>query len=750
MTRFSAPAICGLNALRIDIPRVFLSLLVLSTLSFFPSSSAAQSEPQTEILRKITVSGGSDNVDKVPGSTYFLDREQLEDKLQGADDISRALRDIPGINIQEEEGYGNRPNIGFRGTDTERSANITLMEDGVLAAPAPYSAPSAYYFPAFGRISGLEVVKGASQTKYGPNTIGGSINFLSTPIPTQDRIEGNIRLGENDTTIAHLNGGSDFSFGGFLLETYQARTDGFKDLPNGDDTGFDIQDYIGKFRLNTDPNEDTYHELEFKGQYYEQDADETYVGLTDFDFDIDPFQRYAGTQLDNLLVDRDLYQLRYYGDFGDGIDLSSTAYYTYTKRNWRKLESVGGASTNSLFDDPGGFASELAWLKGLDSDPGAFSLRNNRRQYRVWGIDSVLGLEFETGQAQHELQLGVRYHEDYEDRFQEEDSFTMANGSLVLDSLGAPGSNANRKGEAKAWAFYAHDDISIDQFTVSPGIRFESIDYTRDDWGKNDPSRSGSDLNSNSSSIDQLIPGIGVIYDFANDFKVFAGLHKGFSPPGPQSNDEVDSEESLNYELGANYTFERFWSELILFFNDYDNLLGQDTVSGGGSGTGDLFNAGQARSYGLEAALRYDLLPSDSAISIPLSLTYTFTDAEFRDDFDSDLFGLVSSGDDIPYVPQHQISTGIGLAYDIYSLDFDGHYVDAMPTVAGAAGSVSSDKTDSYFVFDLSAQIEVAEKTNLYASIENLFDEEYVVARRPAGARPGRPQTVFAGLRFEF
>ena len=73
----------------------------------------------------------------------------------------------------------NRPvvDIGLRGANPDRSAKLTLMEDGVLMGPAPYSAPAAYYFPLTTRMTAVEVFKGPASIRYGPNTIGGAINL---------------------------------------------------------------------------------------------------------------------------------------------------------------------------------------------------------------------------------------------------------------------------------------------------------------------------------------------------------------------------------------------------------------------------------------------------------------------------------------------------------------------------------------------------------------------------------------------
>ena len=51
-------------------------------------------------------------------------------------------------------------------------------------------------------------------------------------------------------------------------------------------------------KLAWEPKSDTYQRWEFKFGYTDTDADETYMGLTESDFDNDPYQRYDATRFD--------------------------------------------------------------------------------------------------------------------------------------------------------------------------------------------------------------------------------------------------------------------------------------------------------------------------------------------------------------------------------------------------------------------------------------------------------------------
>ena len=368
-------------------------------------------DPMRVLLKRTRMVGGPLGAVETPGVVHVLVAEDIDAPAFVFDNVHDFLRQVPGVNVQEEDGFGLRPNIGLRGTGAERSSKITLMEDGVLIAPAPYAAPSAYYFPVAGRMEALEVRKGSSQVRYGPRTIGGALNLVSASIPERLTwlVEGS--GGEYGSLQGHARVGASGERFGWLVEAYSMGTNGFKELPRGTSTGFDVGDYMAKLRVNSDRLGESYQELELKLGYTDEESDETYLGLTDADFIQNPLARYAASGSDLMKADHTQIQLRHFW-VGGNMDVTTTAYRNDFSRNWYKLQSVLGTSISSVLGTPGDHTSALDILKGGDSDPDALRLRANNRDYFGQGVQSSLGLTVGT----HDLELGARLHQDEEDR----------------------------------------------------------------------------------------------------------------------------------------------------------------------------------------------------------------------------------------------------------------------------------------------------------------------------------------------
>lgn len=700
------------------------------------------------VRERVNVVGDPAALTRAPGSTHLIGGAELKRIQMGTDDIHKMLRQVPGLNIQEEDGYGLRPNIGMRGTGTDRSSKITMMEDGILIAPAPYSAPAAYYAPTPGRMEAMEVRKGSSQIKSGPITTGGVLNYVSTSIPSDFRLRANVAGGGDNTRKVIASLGDTYRNAGWLVETFQFRTDGFKQLDGGGDTGVDVADYMAKLKFNTTPTATFYQEIEFKVGRTTQEGQETYVGLTDADFATNPWRRYAGSQADVFESTHEQYQVRHLLA-RQTWDVTTVAYRNNFSRAWYKLENVTGTSLSNVLSAPAAYPQQMAVLTGGDSAANALVVRNNSRGYFGTGVQSTIGARLVTGRVRHAIEAGLRYHEDEEDRFQQDDAYQMVARRMVMTRAGAPGSQTNQVVGAKALAGFVSNTMVVGAWTLTPGVRIEAIDLRRTDFARTDPARSVP-TKVIDTSVNVVIPGLGVAYRARPSVTVFGGVHKGFAPPAPGLPGETRAEESINYEGGIRLQRDRLFAEVTAFYNDYSNLLGRDTLSTGGSGVGDLYNGGSVRVQGIEASSHFRLVTTD-AFSVPVRLTYTLTHAEFRNSFQSSYgpWGVVESGFELPYSPRHQLFAAVDVEGRSWRGRLDVTTVSRMRTRAGAGALVDARATDATFALGASAEYSLTSTARLFASVQNLTNNVYVVSRHPAGVRPGLPRLVMIGLNLE-
>ena len=726
---------------------------------------ADENADEVPYLEEVTIVGTRAEAEGTPGAAHILDSQTLA--RFAYTDVQRIARQVPGVSIQVEDGFGLRPNLSIRGVATERSGRITLLEDGVLIAPAPYSAPSAYYFPTAGRMAAFEVLKGPAAISQGPYTIGGAFNMISTPIPVEPGGSLFAETGQYGTNRLHGTYGASGEHGiGYLLETHQWFSDGFQSIDGSDsDTGLDVRDYTVKLALA--PAQSA-HRVELKIQLAEQTSNQSYLGLTDADFRNDPHRRYSLSALDSIRTDHKQVIVRH--EFADDAwRLTTTVYDNRHARNWFKTEGIdfdGSTNAEALSRTSwssvvsavnrrtplGGLsaAQMAAILHGtVDTAPGSIQLRANDRQYESRGIQLGVSWSGLVGDVVHALRIGVRYHEDEEDRLQRNSSYRQENGMLRLDDLGRLGNAGNRIQEAEAVAVFVQDRIDIGDWTLTPGLRYEAIDQRRTRYEvrpgrtENPASRAAGNLRSTRANRTRIVlPGVGVLYRLNDRATLLAGVHKGFT--APSNAPDVRPEEALNYELGVRFRAPVVQFEAVAFLSDYDNLLGECTSSSGvDCEVGDAFNGDAVNVRGLELSTAMDLAPT-AGFGVPFEIVYTYIDGRFDTDIaDTDFFGDVGAGDPVPYIPKHQVYSTLG----IHKEPFTGHL--SISRVEGACARASCgefERTDDSFTVDLAASYQLTDSVGLFARVENVANADDIVGRHPYGARPNKGRTFSMGI----
>jgi Fe(3+) dicitrate transport protein len=719
---------------------------LMASMALFSTTSFGQEEKKgwgdkagPDYLTPFNVIGSKADVSNLKGSGTVLNSDDL-DKFYSTD-ITEILRQVPGVYVRSEEGYGLFPNISLRGTDPNRSQKVTILEDGLPASPSPFSAPAAYYSPTAGRMAGFEILKGSSQLKYGPNNSGGVINYLSTPIPEDQMSYLRGSYGENNSKIAHAYSGGKLDFAGgklgYLLEVFDQRTDGWKTIAD-DSTqsgglfkGGNAPVYKNDMllKLSYEFGEDNY--LEFKVGRTDLDGDVSYIGLTKADFDANPYQRYAGTIHDNMDSDQTRYYLRYMKEINESTKLTASIFSNEFNRDWYKISKVDG---NSIGTGALGTANNVAILKG-DAN-GTIRYKHNDRSYETKGIQA--NLDFVVGN--NNLDLGFRYTDDhysYNPGYTEDDYTMSTTTGLGLASPSAPKTKGNKTNrDSKALEIYLIDEISFGALTVTPGIRYTDVDY---------------DYNLGETSISDTLLGVAASYDLDSNL-LFAGVHEGHSLPGPTSS--LSEETSLGFEIGVRSKGDSsIFYEVAYFNTQFDDMIVYPSV---GAGSSTESNVGEASTSGVEVLIGTAL--DMQGFRVPMEAAFTFTNAEFdttmssSDDDAENRYDNATKGNKLPYIPDFQLNLRAGLEFDKLSTYLNYHWQDEVYVNGSNTVEITgfAAKLPDYGVLNWSAFYELTDNVTVFGKVSNLTDEKYSVSDLPDGYRPGAPRVASLGLEFNF
>lgn len=674
-------------------------------------STYAELEPEVEaadagVSRETLVVGTPES--RTAGSAHTIGGARL--KRFELDDATAVLQAVPGVQVRGEDGFGLRPNIGLRGANPDRSKKVTLMEDGVLFGPAPYSAPAAYFFPLITRMEAVRVIKGPSAIIFGPQTVGGAVDLITRDMGPGVSAGLDLAVGQ----YLYGKGHGFFAVGNdttsFLLEGVHLRSDGFKhivELPQAN-TGFQRNEWMMKARHRAHFG-GLDHVFTLKLGISTEESNETYLGLTDADFRADPLRRYAVSQLDHMTSQRTSFSLQHRVETSL-FSLTTTAYRHDLTRTWRKVNRLGGVAITDVLSAPTAARNQLylGVLRGeLDSQSALETLYigPNRREFVSQGLESVLRTGFSTGPLTHALEARARLHFDSIRRLHTEDGFVLREGELVPD--GQP-TLALLSGldSTFAVALSVNDAIHWGPVTLTPGVRAELIFSRSEDLALGTLGTANTNV---------LLPGLGVYAAIAEQLGVLGGIYRGFSPPNPGVPGAVP-ELAMNVEGGARWSRSGERLEAIGFFNDYANLTDTCTFSSGcdGENLDRQFNAGRAHIYGLEVFAEKRLRFGE--LTAPLSVAYTLTGTRLLTSFRSadPVFGNVSEGDELAYVPRHTLNVAAGIDWWRLSVHAQFNFIDRMREVAGQGELDPAWTTDAQATLDVHLGFKLTSWASVY------------------------------------
>ena len=332
---------------------------------------------------------------QVPGAVNYLNKEDIKSLMPVSG--NEVFRRVSGLNVVDEEGLGMRVNIGIRGLNPDRSRNVLMLEDGVPVALAPYGEPEMYYSPAIDRMAGVEILKGSGQILYGPQTIGGVVNYITPNAPETEQGSVQIQGGQGSFFSGLVNYGNTFGNTGLQVNLLRKSAD------NVGPTQFGITDFNTKFLFKL--NEKS--ELGAKFGIYDERSNSTYIGLNQVMFDQggQDFTRLAPD--DRLDVSRYSLSFSHVYRFNPDFKLRTIAYGYTTTRNWNRQDfSINNSNT------PPSNWTGVVW--GDTSIPGgAIFMRDGtgqrNRQFEVAGIEPRIELNHGLFGQKNELKAGVRF-----------------------------------------------------------------------------------------------------------------------------------------------------------------------------------------------------------------------------------------------------------------------------------------------------------------------------------------------------
>ena len=692
-----------------------------------PEEAAA---PPSNTPVEVSVFGRRDDaLQKVPGSGTLIGAKEVRRAVP--QDTGEVLRRVPGLHVRPEEGQGMRLNLGMRGLDPTRSRQVLVLEDGMPVAINPYGEPDLYYSTPVDRVRAIEVVKGSGAILFGPQTIGGVVNFLTTAPPDKPEWALETQYGQRNYLKLFGMYGNSTADGSarYVVQVSHRQGDGIRGF------GFNTTDFLGKLAIATSSK----GEATVKVAVYDEFSRSTYVGLTQSLFEQDPRHPSIAPH-DAFYVRRYDASLTHEYRASDATTLRTFVYGYITNRAWRRQNYDRGENSAHSYER----------VVGNPLLPGSaiFFLNNSTtrdRRYEALGIEPRIEHRFLTGRIRHTLTAGARLHVETADRRQFlSDLLTSNTGEL----------ETAEQHRTYAFAAYVQDRIAFrDELLVTPGVRMESMNSSRNVRRVEENDRPKDVAIDGQSANTAFMPGIGLVGGTPK-LNVFGGVYVGYAPPrvtaaisAAGKDASLEAEQSTNYEIGVRLAKPRWLrAEVTGFLMNFRNQIVTGTLASGQQS--ELVNGGQTLHQGVESGVTLGI---GQALKLPITLDlnarYTFSRATYN--------GGRFDGNYLPYAPQHTASLAldvehkIGVAGEVAWTHVSDQFADENNTVtADPTGRIGL--IPAYDVVDVNVRYRHA-KTGLGAmlTVKNALDQVFIATRLPDGIHTGGFRQVNIGLRWD-
>lgn len=667
---------------------------------------AAHAQAEAPALETVTVNGNwlgtglETSARTFPGARTLVEREAIENS--GAAAIGEVMRRIPGVQVTDNSGTAGSSislNIGIRGLTGRYSPRSTVLLDGVPLAVAPYGQPQLSFAPtSLENIDSIDVVRGAGAVRYGPQNVGGIVNFKTRAIPQEPGLHGDVSIRRNEYT----EGASGNTQAGVFLGTT---------LDNGLGVALLYSGQRGS--MWREASDDDYNDVALKWQYALSGTSEIYGrfsyfdvtshtpgGLTVAQFEDDPFQNTRPT--DYWSGNRKGFDVGYLNTLSGTQELEIRAYYN---DSFRKSALINAAGTQ---------------------------LTHQPRNYQVLGVEPRYTQRVALGATTHDVTMGYRYLKETGDD----------NSYVETVATGATGPIASFDNTTTAHAVYVDDRIAIGSWRVTPGVRFESIESDRVNFAANQ---------AYSTSNDKALPSMSVSYLLDEAATLFANYGTSF---GPVQNIQLNSQTADNplkpelaktAEIGGRWKDRQLSAEVTLFQIRFDNQILQVP----GSNPAVFGNIGQTHHKGIETSIAYAFDRTSFLAGLDVYVNYTYTEATQKSG--------TTAGNDVPFYSRNTDSVGARYAIGAFAVGVNtthqsSQYSDLANTVTESANAAVG-RIPGYRVWNLAASWKPpVDGLELQAGINNLDDERYYTRNVDgnAGRMVGAPRTVYVQARLGF